>query len=669
MPTPSTERLRIADFVDLGETPGNVAICLSGGGSRALTAGMGQLRALRHLRLTDGGPDLLSLSRALSTVSGGSWLGTTWTFLPSSTSDDDYLNRYADPGSLVPKDGPTRAVTLDTLPPGNLGHSIDTIHFSPELLALQMLWLRIDDVPTSMLWQTLVGLHILEPYGLFQPGHRHAPTSVFSYDQKTLQRDVIGPNPVLTGKPAHLVTPHDAAHSRRPYLLCNCSIFVRQAEPFQSLAPVQCTPFWSGLVGNPHGTDANGRLIGGGGMTSFAFNSNFISESDFPGNSGPEVDVTVGQVRQWSLTDIVGTSSAFFAQVLQDFHLRWKKDPTKLLDAVSRHRDHLRVFARSHLSNETRQKVESMTRAEALRTSQDVDISQLVRDGVGVFWLLQYLVDDLQDILPHYPYWPVRDPKVVRNAQPTRFADGGDLENTGLVDALSYDDVDRVLAGVHSEDPLVTGDRGVMVPDGNGGFQEVPGTRLVVTNEIPPLFGYQPYVAGKGYRPYPGDDLSSLSDTTAIFRVLRIFDRDAFPEFLQQLWRAMGNQDSPDDLGPGKPGKKQRVPRVVQTLNVVDNDWCHVQGTRADGSSRTVEVLWLYLDRVRDWYEQLQPEVRKILGDFDDPKSFHRFPNYLTVKTDLDAKEINLMSNLTAWCLVGDGNAEITRSMFEETSS
>jgi hypothetical protein len=44
--TSSSAGLRIEQFVDLPETPGNVGICLSGGGSRAMTAGMGQLRAL-----------------------------------------------------------------------------------------------------------------------------------------------------------------------------------------------------------------------------------------------------------------------------------------------------------------------------------------------------------------------------------------------------------------------------------------------------------------------------------------------------------------------------------------------------------------------------------------------------------------------------------------------
>jgi len=55
-------------------TPGNVGICLSGGGSRALSAGMGQLRALRHLK-TEDGLSLLAQTKAISTVSGGSWIG------------------------------------------------------------------------------------------------------------------------------------------------------------------------------------------------------------------------------------------------------------------------------------------------------------------------------------------------------------------------------------------------------------------------------------------------------------------------------------------------------------------------------------------------------------------------------------------------------------------
>jgi hypothetical protein len=90
-----TGPLTVERFVDRA-TPGNVGICLSGGGSRALTAGMGQLRGLKAL-------GLLEKTRAISTVSGGSWVGVTFEYLSGGTSDDAYLNEYGpDPGRLVP---------------------------------------------------------------------------------------------------------------------------------------------------------------------------------------------------------------------------------------------------------------------------------------------------------------------------------------------------------------------------------------------------------------------------------------------------------------------------------------------------------------------------------------------------------------------------------------
>jgi hypothetical protein len=68
-------------------------VSLSGGGSRALTAGMGQLRALNKLTAND--QSLLAQVKALSTVSGGSWLGVPFTYLPpESPSDAAYLGPW-----------------------------------------------------------------------------------------------------------------------------------------------------------------------------------------------------------------------------------------------------------------------------------------------------------------------------------------------------------------------------------------------------------------------------------------------------------------------------------------------------------------------------------------------------------------------------------------------
>src|SRR5215831_774126 len=141
------------------DTPGNVGVCLSGGGSRALTAGMGQLRALSYL-------NLLGQVKALSTVSGGSWLGVPFAFLPANApADSAYLGSYVtDPGSLT-------VAELGTLPDGNAGVPLASDFFSPEFLALEayILW-KIMDVPANMLWQTIIGLNILSAYGLYQSG-------------------------------------------------------------------------------------------------------------------------------------------------------------------------------------------------------------------------------------------------------------------------------------------------------------------------------------------------------------------------------------------------------------------------------------------------------------------------------------------------------------------
>ena len=91
----------------------------------------------------------------------------------------------------------------------------------------------------------------------------------------------------------------------RPYFICNTAMFVQGAEPklgnYQYLAPVQCTPFFTGIVGRPGGTDVNGKKPGGGGVTSFAFNS-VLQKTD-------STLVNITEQRPWSIMDSVGASS------------------------------------------------------------------------------------------------------------------------------------------------------------------------------------------------------------------------------------------------------------------------------------------------------------------------------------------------------------------------
>ena len=254
-----TSGLKIDDFVKnrKNPTPGNVGICLSGGGSRALSAAMGQLRALK--KLNNGQGDLLSQTKAISTVSGGSWLGVTFEYLnDNNVSDDDYLNTYVDdPARLVAKEteGHSLAETLDELPSGNAGENI-TSSFSLIDIALQAFFLKkIHGTPANMLWQTVIANKLLKPYDLYTPGNHKAPTTYYTYNKTTTKQlqNLPNQNKNFTDLVSQELA-DDNNRVERPFIICNTAMFVDNAESgltlnkdgFKFLAPVQCTAFFYG---------------------------------------------------------------------------------------------------------------------------------------------------------------------------------------------------------------------------------------------------------------------------------------------------------------------------------------------------------------------------------------------------------------------------------------
>ena len=638
--TKSGDALKISDFTDPGSTPGNVGICLSGGGSRAMCAGMGQLRGLENLQLN--GKSLLSQTRAMSTVSGGSWIGQTFSYQDQAALQD-YLNEYvADPGKLVPTstDGHSDAETLDYLPDGNPGNNINTKLFSPVGLAVSAFVLKsIFKVPTDMLWQTLVGYHILKPYGLYDPAAEQAPDSMFSFDQQSLQNDVLNLNPDLHGETAYLV-------ARKPFPICNQAMFlVDPGMHYDTLAPVQSTPFITGVVGTPTGNDANGKPAGGGGVTSFAFNS---ETTDVENNGKIEAE----QERQWSLTDSVGTSSAFFAETLQNLFAEWEDDIDEFYDKVEEIYEEFVDWLKKLI--ESKSKPAGYVLKKLLDGMQEASSEdkqqrrQKIKDlfstiGLGREKLKASFAElSVDGLVPQYNYWPVSDPTPVANFQPTHFADGGNVENTGMGGLLAYEDIDRVIAFNNTSDAMTSADQGVFDENGN----EIPDTQVYIGSNIPPLFGYQPYDSQKGYRLYKGDDDPASPE----YAYSQVFPSSGFADLLQGLWASSGNKATP--------GSNQNAAIYRQTLDLQTNDWYGISG------GRQIDVLWVYNNRVRDWYDQLNSDVQTLLGDFDDPESFNNFPNYKTINTNLNAQEINLLSSLTAWIIAGDDTQQTFLDMY-----
>ncbi len=593
--------------------PGSIGLALSGGGSRALTAGMGQLQALSYL--TFNGAPMLGQIKALSTVSGGSWLGVPYEFLPASgPSDSEFL------GVFNPSIASQTLAELGTISSQSAAAPITGTLFSPLLLAVQAVVLYELNVPPNMIWQTIVGLNILYPAGLYEPNSSLAPTDLFSWDSQTLSTYVTGPNPSLGSVKPFLVA-SGSSRTPRPYYICNMAMFInQQGTKIQALAPVLATPFMTGIVGTPVGTDQNGLPPGGGGVTSFSFNSSLTSIS---GSAA-----VANQTRQWSLTDSAGTSSAFFAAILQNQIAYWEAHPLEFIATLAQYAEDIWNWIESHLTGEHQAKAKVFVQANRA-------VPEARAAGIGI--------PNPQVLIPQYGYWPVLDPTVVSNPQSTAFADGGILENSGVCALLAHSDIKAIVACANSQSPVAKGQYGVS--DGKGGY--LPDTYVIVDDSLPPLFGYQPYGNGqidecnKGYVLYEG---ATCIDSQALaYAHNQVFQSDAFPALLKGLWNAANGNGS------------NSAPAIfTQALTVLANSWFGVQ-------AGSVTVVWCHLNYVSAWANLFKnnPGVAAFIRN---DVAQNNFPNYPTVNTNLSATQVNLMSNLTAWSIVAEEQANKTFS-------
>ena len=600
-------------------TPGNVGLCLSGGGTRACSAGMGQLRALASLQAN--GSSLLSQIKALSTVSGGSWLGVPYQFLPSSgPTDAVYLGTYnANQGSLTVDE-------LATLPDGNAGNPMTSIMFSLEGIAgtavlLYEIFQRTspsNPLPANMLWQTVMGLNILSAYGLFDIAlDGGQPKDMFSTTRDALTA-ITKANPSLASETAYLFADQvDASRAQRPFLICNMGMFVTVKDvSFPLLAPVQSNGLMTGVVGAPaNATDANGLAAGGGGVDSFAFNSSFSSES---GSTA-----TVTQTRQWSLTDIMGTSSAAFAETIQNQIAQWEANPALFLKWLLEEGDAILKWIESHLPSELHATARGL----------------VARGRSGPEASADFSFPNPKDLIPQYPSWPAG--AAAANPAANTFADGGSLENNGLASMLAFTDIDSVIVCVNSEVPLAQSTLGIS--DGKG--QWIAGTNILVDDSVPPLFGYQPYDAASGYVLFSA---GGATPENQLFSNSQVFASTEFAGFLTGLWAAAGS------------ASPATAPAILsQSLTVQTNTWFGVPaGTTA------MTIVWVYLNYASNWaalFDNNQPVQSLITSEL----SANQFPNYSTLSTELSATQINLLANLTSWSLVTtDQNTGVFSSLF-----
>jgi hypothetical protein len=114
-----------------------------------------------------------------------------------------------------------------------------------------------------------------------------------------------------------------------------------------------------------------------------------------------------------------------------------------------------------------------------------------------------------------------------------------------------------------------------------------------------------------------------------------------FDDFLQGLWTASGK------------GDYNGAAIHKQTLTTVENPWFGV------ADKRTVTVVWAYLEYNSAWHDEIKDDWVKLEVD---ALSFKKFPHYSTLDTQLTAREINLLANLTAWSI--QSNASLFEGLF-----
>jgi len=222
-------------------------------------------------------------------------------------------------------------------------------------------------------------------------------------------------------------------------------------------------------------------------------------------------------------------------------------------------------------------------------------------------------------LIPAYQYWSVLKPPVEKKIGKTPFADGGSLDNSGVASVLAYTDVNNVIAFTNTSTPITL----VKVK-----HEDV----IVVDDSLPPLFGYQPFVPDVGYQLYSGNRISA----GPLFQNNQVFPSEAFQDLLNNLWAASGS------------GLYQNPPIYFQKgLRIQSNPWFKVAPVPG---RQQVNVLWVYLERCKTWYDQLASSVKRELGPFDGMVG--NFPHYSVLDTELTTTQINLLANYTAWVIM-----------------
>lgn len=592
----------------------NVAVCFSGGGSRALTCAWGQLLGLSALKDEKANP-LLNDVRYISSVSGGSWAAVLYTFRPQKFTDAQFLGNSYDPSQLYYDQNKPGGLNVNIMGESALGKIPQNFAnlFEPEptknIIADFIVITALKGIPlrtsAKWLWFYIVGKNVLADFDLYT-----FKNSIFKFHETpwqypdakyfSLSKDYAAKNIFSkTGAPPEDAFVYARTNSEGqpacPMLIINTNI-VAKDYPGSNLAaplqiPVQVSAVAAGIYGaSPYAPDK----IGGGGVDPFAFTSSLASLA----NTG---EVSAGLSMAYTLTDITACSSAFFASILVD--------PMKAVVAalLERSDEHLHLHFAKFVENADKLIMSDMRRK----------LSE-IRDELKK--------TDKRDLVPQYNYWPVS--QITQGAaanQNTLFTDGGDLENTGIAGLLAQAQgtVNNIISFVNGAEVL----------------EQING-QIIAATQMAPLFGvaYDDY--HREFKKYLPDGINPFTHQTDPMGFLQVFDNShaEFDALRQGLYASNGA------------GAKTDPAFCLQTLKVVKNPLLGITQTRP------VNVLWVQNAQVNNWQKQVtDPALQQKITNGQQKgglSEFAGFPYYSTFKKiHQTPAETNTLAQMWAWCV------------------
>ncbi|MDJ0763193.1 MAG: hypothetical protein QNJ97_09420 [Myxococcota bacterium] len=267
----------------------NVGIAFSGGGTRSASATMGQLRALKQL-------GLLEKTKYISCVSGGSWAAIPFSFLLNDIADDLFLGDALAPEEITFEH-------LDHAPRKSLAYAVSHSSIVDDFIKAAI------QGAGDETYSRAIGDIFLAPFQL------NGLKRFFTCDRDTVG-SIIDRNPKM--RPSDFYYLNTDRH--RPFVIAGGTILRSEnKDKDKQRIHFEFTPLYVGASGFHEGAGSRGRDIGGGFVEPFGFDSDAPEPDDI---HGTVAEVRLGKSRhRLTLSDVVGTSGAAPAEVLDKLHL------------------------------------------------------------------------------------------------------------------------------------------------------------------------------------------------------------------------------------------------------------------------------------------------------------------------------------------------------------